>query len=91
MSKNVKIFIHTNKKIKSHNKKIKFIYHNLSKIHPFKLTWVCRKLMLKQKNLYDMFIYGEDDLSDLQKKISITGSNKKKCLNDNFNLGIFKS
>ena len=62
LSKKVKIFIHTNKKLKANNKKIKFIFHDLSKIHSYKLTWVCRKLMLRQKNLFDIFIYGEDDL-----------------------------
>tara|TARA_B100000767_G_scaffold274341_1_gene307002 strand:+ start:1178 stop:2080 length:903 start_codon:yes stop_codon:yes gene_type:complete len=90
LSKNVKIFIHTNKKIKSHNKKIKFIYHNLTKIHPFKLTWVCRKLMLKQINLYDVFIYGEDDLVFTKKNLNYWHKHKNVCLNNNFNLGFLR-
>ena len=90
LSKNVEIFVHTNKKIKNYNKKIKFIYHNLNKIHPFKLTWVCRKLMLKQINFYDIFIYGEDDLVFTKKNLNYWLKNRDTCLTNGFNLGFLR-
>jgi hypothetical protein len=90
LSKNVKIFIHTNKKLKNNNKKIKFIFHDLSKIHPYKLTWVCRKLMLRQKNLFDIFIYGEDDLLFTKDNLNYWLKYKDICLNDDFNLGFLR-
>ena len=90
LSKNVKIFIHTNKKSKNNNKKIKFIFHDLRKIHPYKLTWVCRKLMLRQKNLFDIFIYGEDDLLFTKNNFNYWLKYRDKCLNDDFNLGFLR-
>ena len=62
LSKHTTIFVHTNKLIKSTNKRIKFIIHNIKNEHPYKLTWKYRNLMSKQKNDYDLFIYGEDDI-----------------------------
>lgn len=60
------IFIHSNENfnldINYKNGKIKIIVHDLSNIHPYKLTWCCRDLMKKQKDYYDVFIYGEDDI-----------------------------
>jgi hypothetical protein len=41
---------------------IKIIYHDLSNIDPFYLTWKCRKLLKQQKNDYDVFMYIEDDI-----------------------------
>lgn len=90
LSKKVKIFIHTNKKLKANNKKIKFIFHDLSKIHSYKLTWVCRKLMLRQKNLFDIFIYGEDDLLFTKNNFNYWLKYRDKCLNDDFNLGFLR-
>ena len=62
LSKRTELFIHSNKKLKSHSKRIKFIPHSFKKSHPFKLTWYCRNLMESQKDDYDIFIYCEDDL-----------------------------
>ena len=90
LSNKVKIFIHTNKKLKSNNKKIEFIFHDLSKIHPYKLTWVCRKLMLRQKNLFDIFIYGEDDLLFTKNNLNYWLKYRDICLNDDFNLGFLR-
>ena len=90
LSKNVEIFIHSNKKIKSSNKKIKFIYHNLNKLHSYKLTWLCRKLMLKQKNKYDIFIYGEDDILFTKKNYYYWLKYKDECLSNNYNLGFLR-
>ena len=52
LSPKTEVFAHCNKKLKSKNKKIKFIFHNFKKNHPFKLTWFCRELMEKQKDDY---------------------------------------
>lgn len=63
---NTDIFIHSNKyfnsNFKYNNGKIKIIVHDLTNIHPYKLTWCCRDLMKKQKDDYNVFIYGEDDI-----------------------------
>lgn len=63
------IFIHTNYNYifpsSLHpytNGTLQFVHHDLSGIHPFKLTWKCRELMQKQKNEYDAFMYIEDDI-----------------------------
>ena len=63
------IFIHTNnidlqESIFNNytNGCITIIYHDLSNIHPFYLTWKCRELLKQQKNEYDVFIYIEDDI-----------------------------
>ena len=71
ISKNIKIFVHTNKKIIKKNSKIKYIYHNLNNTNSFKLTWLCRKLMFKQKNKFDIFIYSEDDIIFSKKKFKL--------------------
>ena len=77
LSKRTKIFVHTvNKNKDLINNRIKFIFHNLHNEHPHKLTWVCRKLMFKQRNKFDFFIYGEDDIV-FTKKILIIGLNTK--------------
>jgi hypothetical protein len=64
ISKNLDIFIHINKKL--HNKyKIKdvnYILHNLSLEDPYLLSWKSRKLIYEQKDIYDVFIYSEDDI-----------------------------
>ena len=65
---NTDIFIHSNQQFDLNldhyytNGKIKIIVHDLTHIHPYKLTWCCRELMKNQVNEYDVFIYGEDDI-----------------------------
>ena len=53
------IFIHTNDADlnenafnKYTNGIIKIIYHDLSNIHPFYLTWKCRDLLKQQKDVF---------------------------------------
>jgi hypothetical protein len=64
----VDIFIHTNKDIltdiftKLTVGTLTSICHDLSGIHPYKLSWKCRDLLSKQKDDYDIFIYIEDDI-----------------------------
>ena len=64
ISKKIKLFVHTNKKLKNSkkNRNIIFIYYNLKNEDPHKLSWKCRRYMFKQKNLYDFFVYSEDDI-----------------------------
>ena len=90
LSKNVSIFIHSNKKIKSNNKKIKYITHNLKFQHPYKLTWNCRKLMYLQKNDYDIFIYGEDDIIFSKDNFNYWLKYKDTCNKNNYNLGFLR-
>ena len=57
ISKNVKIFIHTNKITKEYKlKNIKYIVYNLKK-KTLLLSWKCRPLIEKQKLKFDYFIY----------------------------------
>ncbi len=90
LSKKTELFIHSNKKIKSSNKRIKFISHNFKKNHPFKLTWFCRNLMEAQKDNYDIFIYCEDDLLFTKKNFKYWLENKDKCIENNYNLGFLR-
>ena len=90
LSKNVTIFVHSNKKIKSYNKKIKFITHNLKYQHPYKLTWNCRKLMFLQRNNYDVFIYGEDDIIFSKDNYNYWLKYKNTCNKNNYNLGFLR-
>ena len=90
ISKNIKIFVHTNKKIIKKNSKIKYIYHNLNNINSFKLTWLCRKLMFKQKNNFDIFIYSEDDIIFSKKNLNYWLKYKDICVQNMFNLGFLR-
>jgi hypothetical protein len=63
------IFIHTNSPTLSKecfdtytNGSLHIIYHDLTNEHPFYLSWKCRKLLKKQKDDYDIFMYIEDDI-----------------------------
>ena len=61
----VDIFIHTNEEFElkdrvNDNVRVNVIVHKLE--HPFALTWLCRELMLEQKDLFDAFMYIEDDI-----------------------------
>ena len=63
------IYIHTNNKKleptsfnKYTNGCLHIIYHDLTNIDPFLLSWKCRDLLQQQKNDYDIFMYIEDDI-----------------------------
>tara|TARA_Y100000817_G_scaffold309953_1_gene299843 strand:- start:653 stop:1588 length:936 start_codon:yes stop_codon:yes gene_type:complete len=90
ISKRTKLFIHSNKKLKSHNRRIKYIFHSFKNSHPFKLTWLCRNLMESQKDDYDIFIYCEDDLLFTKKNFKYWIGNKDKCIQNNYNLGFLR-
>lgn len=91
------IFIHTNKKDlyetnfnKYTNGSIKVIWHDLSNIHPFYLTWKCRDLMKQQINEYDIFIYIEDNILVPYKAIKYWLEYNKKLIDLNYNLGFVR-
>ena len=91
ISKDAKIFIHTNLNVKKFQiKKIKYIVHNLKNEDPFYLSWKCRKLMKKQKNNFDYFIYLEDDMLLKKKNFEYWMANKDICLKNNLNLGFIR-
>ena len=90
LSKETKIFIHTNIKFKLKNKKIKILFYNLKNIHPFRLTWFPRKLMKKQTNNFDIFIYAEDDVLFTKKNLKYWLNNKNVCIENKFNLGFLR-
>ena len=89
-SKKVDIFVHTNKAIKFKSKKIKYLQYKFEKDHPYYLTWYPRKLMFKQRNSYDVFIYCEDDIYFSKQNFFYWLKNKDLCLYNNFNLGFLR-
>ena len=90
LSNKTDLFVHTNKKVNFKKKRINFIYHKFRKDHPFKLTWYCRKLMEKQKEKYDIFIYSEDDILFTKKNLNYWLKYKDNCLKNNYNLGFLR-
>jgi hypothetical protein len=91
------IFIHTNNKdlqVNSFNEytngSIHVIYHDLSNIHGFYLTWKCRELLKQQKNDYDIFIYIEDDILVPYKAIKYWLKYNTKLEEMNYNLGFVR-
>lgn len=84
-------FIHSNINLRSKNqKKIKYIFHNLKNEDPRYLTWKSRKLMEKQKNNFDYFIYMEDDISFTRKNFEYWLRYSKECIDNKFNLGFLR-
>lgn len=69
--KTMDIYIHTNSDsaicikercILPENFRLNFITHSLKNQDPFMLTWKCRTLLKEQKNMYDVYLYIEDDI-----------------------------
>ena len=92
LSQNIKIFVHTNKKNSKtlKHKNIQYKFYSFKKDHPFFLTWYPRKLMLKQRKDFDIFIYGEDDILFTKKNFIYWLNNKEECLKNNYNLGFVR-
>lgn len=91
------IFIHTNNNeltvdifTKYTNGKISIVFHDLSNIHPFYLTWKCRDLLYKQKDDYDIFMYIEDDMLVPNKAIEYWLKYNEKLIEKNYNLGFLR-
>ena len=91
----IEIFIHTNVNSKLLNKykknnKINILKYNFKNENPRYFPWTCRKIMKKQKNDYDVFIYAEDDILFKKKNFNYWLKYKDICLNNNFNLGFLR-
>ena len=91
------IFIHTNKGgnfdlslVDGEDICIEVIYHDLSDVHPFFLTWKSRDLMKTQKDLYDIFMYVEDDILVRNETIQYWLLHKNAMLSRDFNLGFVR-
>jgi hypothetical protein len=91
------IFIHTNNKdlcennfINYKNGLINIIFHDLSNINPYYLTWKCRNLLYKQRNDYDIFMYIEDDILVPNKAIEYWKKYNEKLIELNYNLGFLR-
>jgi len=91
------LFIHTNTLdvhestfTKYTNGSIKIIYHDVSTIDPFLLTWKCRDLLEQQKNDYDIFMYIEDDILVPWKAIKYWMERNEKLIELNYNLGFVR-
>ena len=91
------IFIHTNtnydfslKLEKNINGKTSIIVHDLSTIDPKFLTWKCRDLLKQQVNLYDIFIYIEDDIVVPKAALEYWLKFKDIVISKNYNLGFFR-
>jgi len=91
------IFIHTNNidlqegMLNNYtNGYIKIIYHDLSNIDPFYLTWKCRELLQQQRNEYDIFMYIEDDILVPYKAIQYWLEYNQILLEMNYNLGFVR-
>jgi hypothetical protein len=91
------IFIHTNnidltiENLNNYtNGKIEIIYHDLSGINPFFLTWKCRDLLQKQRQEYDIFIYIEDDILVPCKAIEYWLKYNEELIQNNYNLGFLR-
>lgn len=89
------IFIHTNAEnlsfnIPYTNGTIHIIYHDLSNIHPYYLTWKCRELLKQQRDQYDIFMYIEDDILVPFKAIQYWQKYNEILLKDNYNLGFVR-
>jgi len=91
ISKNLKIFIHTNKILKIDRKRIKYIYHDFTNDDPYKLTWNCRRLMFSQKKKYQIFIFGEDDIIFSKKNFDYWLKYKDLCIRNHYNLGFLRT
>lgn len=91
------LFIHTNVETLSSasflqytNGELRIIYHDLSNINPFYLTWKCRELLKIQRSEYDIFMYVEDDILVPYKAIEYWLKYNEKLLEYNYNLGFVR-
>ena len=92
ISKNLDIFVHINKDLikKYKIKDVNYILYNLSSENPYLLTWKSRKLIYEQKDIYDVFIYSEDDILFTKKNFNYWINFKDTCIKNNFNLGFIR-
>jgi hypothetical protein len=92
----VDIFIHTNNNFQhdlldiNNSGKLSIIVHSLSDEHPYYLTWKCRNMLLTQKDIYDIFIYIEDDMLIPKDTLLYWLENKDIVIKNNYNLGFIR-
>jgi hypothetical protein len=91
------IFIHTNNNTIGPNLfntytngSIQLVYHDLSGIHPFLLTWSSRNLLKSQKDDYDIFMYIEDDILVPKKALEYWLKYNKELITESYNLGFVR-
>jgi hypothetical protein len=91
------LFIHTNVNFltnstlsKYSNGRMHIIYHDLTNIHPYLLTWKCRDLLQQQKNEYDIFMYTEDDILVPYKAVIYWLDYHTPLVNKKYNLGFVR-
>jgi len=91
------IYIHTNNKEINNNTFNKYIngqliiiWHDLTDIHPFYLTWKCRPIFKQQKDDYDYFMYIEDDILVPYTAIKYWLTNSDELIKLNYNLGFMR-
>jgi hypothetical protein len=92
------IFIHTNNAEltasvfnKYENGTIHIIIHTTFKNdNPFYLSWKCRELLKTQKDLYDIFIYIEDDILIFKDTLNYWLKYKDMCISHKYNLGFIR-
>ena len=100
-SQQVDIFIHTNQKFQFRkqisylNGNIKIIRHRLlNYIHYsgryYYLTWQPRKLLKKQLQDYDIFIYSEDDILIQERTFNYWLRNKNSLIRNDANVGFLR-
>jgi hypothetical protein len=64
--------------------------YNLSLEDTHFLSWTSRKLIYEQKDIYDVFIYSEDDILFTKKNFDYWIKFKDICIKNNFNLGFIR-
>jgi hypothetical protein len=89
------IYIHTNihfqlKNLVSYKNKLEIIVHDLTKINPFKLTYLGKLYMKKFIKNYDIFIYSEDDILIYNEALNYWLEYKDICFEHKYNLGFLR-
>ena len=91
------VFIHTNEQfaleelIYYTNGQLIVYVHDISQEHPHYLTWKCRGLLKEQKDIYDVFIYIEDDILIPKSAIQYWFENKEIVMKFGYNLGFIRT
>ena len=88
------IYIHTNIYFQLKNlinyDKLEIIIHDLSRTHPFKLTYLGKLYMRQLINNYDIFIYSEDDILIYNEAFNYWLEYKDICFDNQYNLGFLR-
>jgi hypothetical protein len=91
------IFIHTNDKafkkeklVSYKNGSLEIIWHDISGEDPHNLAWKCRSLLEQQKDMYDIFMYTEDDILVNNSTIEYWLKYKDLVLKHKYQLGFIR-